>query len=337
MEKEAAASAAKAAAAKAEKDAAKAAQAARQEAAKAAEAAAKQAAKAARTATQSRTLDSFGDSETMVCPRPAAPTRHFETIKFACDRYWEELTDAEQRVADSLGFGQWFWDAHVIGLNDDNDHIRLERFEGHTYPGCPDGRAFTSGFAPDSLWNLHDIIGVRLHNPVDMTASQRERSLTDAELHPCYLVRGEFSPGWSGNPDEPLVPATRWVHIEDVAKHALDYTANDEADDGDFPEYIKALETYTATVKRLWQAARAKAVAEVEADKAEAAAAARSPAAPAEAAASEVALAAPTAAVPTAAAPVAAPPTAGGNAARKRPIAASSPSSPRVSPRRSGP
>ena len=70
----------------------------------------------------------------------------------------------------------------------------------------------------------------------------------------------------SRSTNDTLIPATRWVHIEDIAEHAIDYMPEDDCDSGNLPEYIKALKAYTAAVKRRWEAARAKAVARVDAE-----------------------------------------------------------------------
>ena len=82
-----------------------------------------------------------------------------------------------------MGFEQWSWDAILLSLDEDINPLNVPRLKG-----CDLNLAG---------WEINDhyaIIGVQLHNPVDMTKRQRESQLDDTELLPCFLVRGQFEP-----------------------------------------------------------------------------------------------------------------------------------------------
>ena len=265
LEKEKAARQAKAAAAKAAKEAAKAAEAAT----KAAETAGHQAAAAAFDGARVRAAAGFTASAPAQAERQdeqrGRGTRLRRSATYDWDaqrpvaarhRSWEDLSGAERATAGSLGFEQWSWDASVLGLDDDVDEWAVPRLKAHGL-----------GLAGWSLDKVHAILGVRFHNPVEMTEAQRIH-LADAETHPCFLVCGDF------DNDEDVITTTRWVHFDRMGRHAVDYLPEDESERGDDEEYTRAIDAYRAAHERLWRAARAKYVAEVDADKAAAAAAA---------------------------------------------------------------
>lgn len=241
----------------------------------------------------------------------------------ACHRSWELLCESERATAATLGFEQWSWDASVLGLDEDIDPRRYPR-----------RRAQELSLAGWIVNEIHEIRGMRLHNPIDMTEQQRECPIPEAELEPCVLVRGMFSSA-GGDSDEE-VTATRWVHFEEaldlVSLEATPCIGGDTQDKSEAEceaartKWAAQLKAYLDTAERLFAAAREKAELERQAEAAAAAvdvaaAAPHSPVPAPAAAAARSAAAAPTAAAPTAAAPAAA--AARSPPGRKRPAEAS--------------
>ena len=50
---------------------------------------------------------------------------------------------------------------------------------------CPRLTGHELGLAGWSMDEVHTILGIRFHNPVEMSVSQRENGLVDADTHPC--------------------------------------------------------------------------------------------------------------------------------------------------------
>jgi len=101
--------------------------------------------------------------------------------------------------------------------------------------------------------DIDAILGARLHNPVDMTVQQREGPIDDAELEPCFLVRGIFeSMGVSSDGEH--FTAMRWVHLEDIVATLYDFEENERGELFDFAE--RALDAAMVTASRLLEAAR---------------------------------------------------------------------------------
>ena len=165
------------------------------------------------------------------------------------------------------------------------------------------------------------VIGMRFHNPVDMTVQQREGPLDEAVLEPCFLVRGQFK-GLDFEESDEKYTATRWVSFEDVA-----YCVRDEHGRFASDEYQKIFSEFDALFERLFKIASDKAQRELRADFGEAAlpAATSTRSSPRGSPSVEAAVppaAAPTAMAPpaaTAAAPRAAPPAAATRSPRRAP------------------
>ena len=233
----------------------------------------------------------------------------------ACHRCWEQLTADEQKTVGSLGFKQWSWDASVMDLDGDIDPRisfphgrRAKRF----------GRLNLAG---SILVDVDAVIGMRFHNPVDMTVQQREGPLDEAVLEPCFLVRGQFQ-GLGFEESDEKYTATRWVSFEDVA-----YCVRDEHGRFASDEYQKIFSEFDALFERLFKIASDKAQRELRADFGEAALPAATYTRSSPRGSPSVEAAVPPAAAPTAmarpaataAAPRAAPPAAATRSPRRAP------------------
>ena len=92
------------------------------------------------------------------------------------------------------------------------------------------------GLAGWSLLDIHEICGVRHCSTLEMSSVQREAKLTEANLHPCLLVRGQFQSAVDSPTDEESAFLdTRWVGFEEVMSTAICYDskAPEFVDEGD--------------------------------------------------------------------------------------------------------
>ena len=136
-------------------------------------------------------------------------------------------------AAGSLGSEQWSWDAHVISLDEDINPLNVPRYKERDL-----------GLGGPEIHGQHAILGVRLHNPVDMSVLQRESPLGDAELLPCFLGRGRFASDASES-DEDMYTATHWVSMLEMAREVVDYHPEIENENGDYDTFTRAMNLYT--------------------------------------------------------------------------------------------
>ena len=230
---------------------------------------------------------------------PSVPARH---------RFWDQLSLAEKAAAQQLGWSLASWDADL---------------DRHT--DVTGSHASVTGI---DLIDVSEVIGFRLHSPLEMSSEMRAQKLEAEAMQPSMLVRGSFSSNRISGPQDFM--DTRWVSFNEFADTILSYNEVAEADaDPDMPPYdVKQL---LAPFDGALSAAFDQAEISRRAFQRRTAAAATVPAAAAPAAAAPAAAAA-TAAMAAAAAPPAAR-TLGGK--RKAPAAPAVPTpAARSSPRR---
>lgn len=177
----------------------------------------------------------------------------------ACQRCWEQLSASERVTAATLGFVQWSWDASVMDLDNDIEP-RIDIYSKKTLSARRQ-RAKDLDLAGLLIHEAHAVLGMRLHNPVDMTMAQREGPIDDAELEPCFLVRGVFES--MGNEERERYTATRWVPLEEMTSLMYDFDENERGEL--FESDAAGADAFIETVARLVEAARVKVGAAVRA------------------------------------------------------------------------